>query len=120
MIGLDNDAGSGGLNQMSHFLNHPHKTCNLKLRQPVILLSGGEKPRKKEEWLNQAAARPLALSQRLISGGVENNRLKPNFLGGIQVNPQGLVEVVMHESRWVAQGLLNALKQRMLLRSRGF
>ena len=79
--------GLGELNQMSHFLNHPHKTCNLELRQPVILLGGGEKPRKKEECLDRAAARLLALSQLLISGGVENNRPEPKFLGGIQVNP---------------------------------
>ena len=119
MIGLDDDAGSGGLNQMSHFLNHSHKTCNLELRRPVIFLSGGEKPRKKEGWLDQAAARPSALSQLLISEGVENNRPKPKLLRGIQVNPQDLVGVVMHESRWAASGLLNALKQRMLLRNRG-
>ena len=98
MVGLDDDAGSGGLNQMSHFLNHPYKTCNLELRRPVILLGGGKKPRKEEEWFDQAAARPLALSQLLISGGVENNRPEPKFLEGIQVNPQGLVGVVMHES----------------------
>ena len=98
MVGLDVDAGLGELNQISHFLNHSHETCNLELRRPVILLGGGEKPRKQEEWLNRAAARPSALSELLISGGVENNRPKPKFLGGILVNPQGLVGVVMYES----------------------
>ena len=98
MIGLDDDAGLEGLNQMSHFLNHPHKTCNLELRRPVILLGSGEKPRKEEEWLDQDAARLSALSQLLISGGVENNRPKPKFLGCIQVNPQDLVGVVIHKS----------------------
>ena len=116
---MDDDTGSGGLNQMSHFLNHLHETCNLEFRRPVIFLGDGKKPRKEEEWLDRATARLSALSQFLISGGVENNRPEPKFLGGIQVNPQGLVMVVMHESRWAAQGLLNALKRRMLLGSRG-
>ena len=119
VIGLDDDAGSGELNQMSHFLNHLYENCNLELRRPVIFLSGGEKPRKKEGWLDRAAARPSALSQLFICGGMENNRPEPKFLEGIQVNPQGLVGVVMHKSRWAAQGLLNALKRRILLRSRG-
>lgn len=49
MIGLDDDAGSGGLNQMFDLFNYPHKTCNLELRWLVILFGNGEKPRKKEK-----------------------------------------------------------------------
>ena len=118
MIVLDDDAGSRGLNQMSHFFNHPHKTCYLELRRPVILFGGGEKPRKEEKWLDRAAVRLSALSQVLFSGGVENNRPKPKFLRGIKVNPQDFVGVVIYERRGAAEGLLYALKRRLLLGSR--
>ena len=46
---------------MSDFLNHPNEACDLEFCWPVIFLSGGEEPRKKKKWLDQAAARPTAL-----------------------------------------------------------
>lgn len=115
MIGLDNDTDLRRLNQMSHFFNHLYETCYLKLHWPVIFLGGVEKPKKEEKWLHRAVVRPLALSQDLFGGGVENNCPKPKFLGGIQVNPQGFVGVVIYKSREAAQDLLYALKRRLLL-----
>lgn len=87
MIGLDDDAGSGGLNQMSDLFNHLYETCNLEFRRSVILLGGGEEPRKKEKWLDRAAARPTALRQIFIVGGMKNNRSESKLFGGVQVNP---------------------------------
>ena len=74
VIGLDDDAGSKRLNQMPDFFNNLHETCDLELRWPVILLGGGEEPRKKEKLLERAAARLTALRQIFISGGMKNNR----------------------------------------------
>ena len=119
MIGLDDDADSGRLNQMSDLFNHPHKTCNLELCRPVILLGGDEEPRKKKKWLDQAIARPTALRQIFIGRGMKDNCSEFKLLGGVQVNPQGFIGVMMYKSRGVAQGLLNALERRMLLESRG-
>ena len=116
---MDDDAGSRGLNQMSDLFNHLYETCNLEFYRPVILLGGGEEPRKKENWLEQAAARPTALRQIFISGGMKDNHSESKLFGGVQVNPQGFVGVVMYESWRVAQGLLNALERRILLESRG-
>lgn len=98
MIGLDNDAGSGELNQMSDFFNHPYKTCNLEFRRPVILLGGGEEPKKKEKWLDRATTRPTALRQIFIGRGMKDNHSKSKLFKGVQVNPQGFVEVVMYKS----------------------
>lgn len=74
VIGLDDNAGFGGLNQMSHLFNHLYKICNLEFHRLVILLNGGDEPRKKEKWLDRAAARPTALRQIFINGGMKNNR----------------------------------------------
>ncbi len=87
VIGLDDDAGLRRFNQMSDFFNHPHKTCNLELHRPVILLGGSKEPRKKEKWLDQAADRPTALRQIFIARDMKNNRSKSKLLGGVQINP---------------------------------
>ena len=83
MIGLNDDAGSGGLNQMSDLFNHLYKTCNLEFRRPVILLGDGKEPRKKKKWLDRAAARPTALRQIFIGRGRKDNRSKSKFFRGI-------------------------------------
>ena len=110
VIGLDDNAGLGELNQMSDLLNHLYETCDLKLRRPVIFFGNGKEPRKKEKWLDWAAARPTALRQIFIGGGIKDNRFESKLFGDIQVSLQGFVRVVMYESWGVAQGLLNALE----------
>lgn len=83
MIGLDDDAGSKELNQMSDLFNHLYKTCNLEFRRPVILLGGGNEPRKKKKWLDRAAARLTALTQIFIDRGMKDNHSKSRLFGGI-------------------------------------
>ena len=104
---------------MSDFLNNPNKACDLEFCRPIIFFSRDEKPGKKENWLDRAAARLTALRQTFIGGSMKNHRSKSKFLGGVKVNPQGLVGVVMYESQGLAQGLLNALEQGMFLGNRG-
>lgn len=118
MIGLDNDAGLNGLNQMSGHFNHLYKTWNLNFRWPVIFFGGGEEPKKKEKWFDWVTARLTALSQIFIVGGMKDNYSKFKLFEGVQVNPQGFVGVVMYKSWGVAQGLLNSLEWHMLLGSR--
>ena len=102
VVGLDNDAGLRGLNQVSDFFNHPNEARDLELCRPVILFSGGEESRKKKNWFDQGAARLTALRQILTGGYVKDHRSESKLLGGVQVNPQGLVGVVMHENRGLA------------------
>ena len=68
---------------MSDFLNNPNETRDFEFCRLVIPLSGGEEPRKKEKWLDRAAARPTALRQILIGGSMENHGSEPEFLGGV-------------------------------------
>ena len=68
---------------MSDFFNNLNKTRDLEFCRPVILLSGGEEPRKKEKWLDRAAARPTALRQILISESMENHRSESKLFGGV-------------------------------------
>lgn len=95
---------------MFDFLNYPNKTYNLELYWPVIFLGGSEEPRKKEKWLDGAVARLTALKQILIDGSMKDHRSKSKFFGGVQVNLQGLIGVIIYKSGGVAQGLLNALE----------
>ncbi len=97
MVGLDDDASSGGLNQVFDFLNHPNKAYDLELCWPVIFLSGGEESRKNKNWFDRAVGRPTALRQILTGGSVKDHRSKSKLLRGVQVNPQGLVGVVIYE-----------------------
>ena len=119
MVGLDDDAGSEGLNQVPDFLNYPNEARDLELCRLVIFLGGGEEPRKKKNRFDRAAARPTALRKILTGACVKDNRSESKLLGGVQVNPQGLVGVVMYEGRGLAQGLLNDEEHRMFLGSRG-
>ena len=82
---------------MFDFLNHPNKACNLEFCRPVIFLSGGKEPRKKEKWLDRAAVGPMVLRQILIGRNMKNYRSESKLLGGVQVNPQGLVGIVMYK-----------------------
>lgn len=82
---------------MFDFFNYLNKARNLKLCRSFILFIGGEKPRKRKKWLNQAAARLTALRQILIDGTVKNHHFKSKLFEGVQVNPQGFVKVVMYE-----------------------
>lgn len=83
---------------MSDLFNHLQKTCNLEFRRPVILLGSGEKPKKKDKWLDQAAARLTTLRQIFIVRGMKDNRSKSKLFEAVQVNPQGFVGVMMYKS----------------------
>lgn len=52
MIRLDYHLCSGGLYQVSDFLDNPDKTGDLEFRQPVVSLSRGEESGEEEDGLN--------------------------------------------------------------------
>ena len=82
---------------MSDFLNYPNKAYDLELCWSVIFFSGVEEPKKNEKWFDQAAARLTTLRQILIDGSMKDYRSKSKFLGGVQVNSEGLVGVMIYE-----------------------
>lgn len=47
----------------------------------------GEKSRKKEKWLDQAAGRPTALRQILIGKGMKDHCSESKLFEAVQVNP---------------------------------
>ena len=80
---MDDNASLGEFNYVSDFFNHPNKARNLKLCQPVILLSGGEESRKKKNWFDQVAGRLTALRQILTGRSVKDHRPESKLLGGV-------------------------------------
>lgn len=59
---------------MPDFLDNLNETYNVKLCQPIIPFNNGEKPKKKEDGLNRAVAKPIFLEKAFV------NSIKPNSL----------------------------------------
>ncbi len=103
------------LDYVSYFLHHPHKAGDLELRRPVVLLRGGEEPRKKEDWLDDVGGRPTSFRDGFTRGSVKNYSSKAKLLESIQVYPKDFLWVVMHQCGGSTQGFLNTQEGSELL-----
>lgn len=92
---------------MSYLLHYPHKTGNFELCRPVVPPRRGEEPGKKEDWLDGVSGWPTSFRDGLAGGSVKDNGSKTEFLGGVQVYPEDLLRVVVHQSGRLAQSFLN-------------
>lgn len=83
VIYLNDHAQFGQLDYIFYFLHYSHKAGDFKLCRPVNLLCRGEKPGKKDDWLDGVSGWPTSFRDDLAKGSMENHSSKAKFLGEV-------------------------------------